>query len=252
MTEGCRPSVQLLLGAYALDAVEPDEAVLVERHLADCPRCRAEVAAYRDTASALAFAGGSGPAAVWERIAGALDEAPPPLRLVADDRDRVPGRTRRSVPLRAAAALAAVAAGVIGVLGVNAVEQSRRLDTVQSTMRGDAIRRAALAAVADPEAIKIDLRGAEDPAAGQVALLRDGSGYLIADRLRRLPPDRSYQLWALEDGTRVSAGVLGNAPGVVAFHVGGPVKGFAVTEEVPGGVVASNKAPVVIGFVRQT
>jgi hypothetical protein len=241
-----------LLGAYALDAVDADEAIALERHLETCPRCRAEVEVHRDTAATLAFPGTAGPPAVWDRIAAALEEVPPPLRLVADRAEGRPPLARRSVPLKLAAAAAAVAAAVIGLLGVNAVHQSHRLDTVQSALRGDAIRRAALAALADPRATKVELRAADPGAIGQVALLRDGSGYLVADQLRRLPPDRSYQLWALEDGARVSAGVLGNAPTVVAFHVAGAVKGFAVTEEAAGGVVASSRPPVVIGFVRPT
>ena len=38
---------QDLLGAYALDAVDPTERDEIERHLATCPRCRAEVAEHR-------------------------------------------------------------------------------------------------------------------------------------------------------------------------------------------------------------
>ncbi len=40
-----------LLGAYALDAVEADEREAIERHLQECPRCRAEVADHRTVAS---------------------------------------------------------------------------------------------------------------------------------------------------------------------------------------------------------
>src|SRR5690606_35755181 len=50
-----------LLGAYALDAVEPDEREAVERHLADCPRCRSEVAEHREVAAYLAHAGTDAP-----------------------------------------------------------------------------------------------------------------------------------------------------------------------------------------------
>ncbi|MEA3055576.1 MAG: hypothetical protein QOD30_1008, partial [Actinomycetota bacterium] len=46
--------IQELLGAYALDAVDPDERSDVEDHLRDCARCRAEVAEHRDTAAFLA------------------------------------------------------------------------------------------------------------------------------------------------------------------------------------------------------
>ena len=50
-----------LLGAYALDAVDGEERELVELHLLDCPRCRAEVAEHRAVASFLGSAGVLGP-----------------------------------------------------------------------------------------------------------------------------------------------------------------------------------------------
>lgn len=61
-----------LLGAYALDAVSPDEATEIEQHLAECPRCRAEVAAHREVAGVLGNLGGTAPAGLWSRIADEL------------------------------------------------------------------------------------------------------------------------------------------------------------------------------------
>src|SRR4051794_22236213 len=69
-----------MLGAFALDAVDPDERVLVEDHLADCARCRAEYEGYREVTGLLA-AGGAAPEGAWDRIAGSLHEPPPPLAL---------------------------------------------------------------------------------------------------------------------------------------------------------------------------
>ncbi len=61
--------IQELLGAYALDAVEPDEAAQIERHLAGCPQCAAEVASYREVAGLLGSAEGLAPPGLWDRIA---------------------------------------------------------------------------------------------------------------------------------------------------------------------------------------
>jgi anti-sigma factor RsiW len=61
-----------LLGAYALDAVDDDEALAIEEHLAGCPRCRAEVAMHREVVAMLGNAGGVAPEGVWERIAAEL------------------------------------------------------------------------------------------------------------------------------------------------------------------------------------
>src|SRR3546814_17505894 len=73
--------VQDLLGAYALDAVDDDERALVEDHLAECPRCRAEVHDHREVAALLAHGGQDAPEGIWDRIVGSLEEAPPALRL---------------------------------------------------------------------------------------------------------------------------------------------------------------------------
>jgi hypothetical protein len=73
--------LQELLGAYALDAVEPDEAAAIERHLPTCPRCRNELAEHREVAALLGYAGGDAPSGVWDRIIASLEEPPPALML---------------------------------------------------------------------------------------------------------------------------------------------------------------------------
>lgn len=71
-----------MLGAYALDAVEPDEAAAIELHLPTCPRCRHELADHREVAALLGYAaGGSAPGGVWDRIIASLEEPPPALML---------------------------------------------------------------------------------------------------------------------------------------------------------------------------
>src|SRR5918999_1118607 len=54
--------IHALSGAYAVDAVDDIERASFERHLAECPSCRAEVASLRETSAALAGVG----AAVWQ------------------------------------------------------------------------------------------------------------------------------------------------------------------------------------------
>src|SRR5688572_29566740 len=81
-----------LLGAYALDAVEPDEASEIELHLRDCPRCRAEVAEHRETAAFLAHAGADAPADLWDRIAGTIDVPAPVIPMAPAMRSHKIGR----------------------------------------------------------------------------------------------------------------------------------------------------------------
>lgn len=248
MTVGFTHSeIEELLGAYALDAVDGDERRAVEDHLRDCPRCRAEVADHRETAAMLGNAGGDAPGGVWDRIAGALDEAPPELRLAPV----VPiERGRRTVSARAAGAVAAVAAAVIVALGITVADQGRRIDEVTAASEQARTERAALEAFTDPRAERVVLESTDGAAAGTVAVLPDGTGYLVHHDLPVLEEDRTYQLWALVDGGMVSAAVLGPDPSITEFRVQGPVDAFAVTREPAGGSEAPSGAPVVEGAVE--
>src|ERR1700728_4137814 len=80
-------AIEELLGAYALDAVDPDEARQVELHLQTCPRCREEVRSHREVVGLLANAGHEAPAGVWDRVVAgihdpAAESAVPILRAV--------------------------------------------------------------------------------------------------------------------------------------------------------------------------
>ncbi|MGZ4441003.1 MAG: zf-HC2 domain-containing protein, partial [Gaiellaceae bacterium] len=44
-----------LSAAYALDALEPEDARAFEEHLAHCERCQEEIASFSETARALAY-----------------------------------------------------------------------------------------------------------------------------------------------------------------------------------------------------
>ena len=78
-----------LLAVFALDAVEPDEHELIEAHLAECPRCRAELDAHREVAAALGNSVEPLPEGLWSSIASALpprrDEEPPPMPTLVRD-----------------------------------------------------------------------------------------------------------------------------------------------------------------------
>jgi len=239
-----------LLGAYALDAVEADERDAVDRHLNECPRCRAEVADHRTVASFLGSAGGRAPDSLWDRIAASLEEAPPELRLAPV----VPIKDRRSVSLRVGAAVAAVAAGVIAVLGLEVVHLNHQVDHLAAPERTDtALLSAATHALADPRAQRVSMRSADGQRSAEIALASDGTGFLVADDLPALAADRTYQLWALADGQKISAGVLGARPQVVAFrYAPSGLSGFAVTDEHAGGVVSTQNAPVVLGTLQRT
>ena len=247
--------IQELLGAFALDAVDDDERDLIEAHLAGCPRCRAEVATHRETAALLAHGGDRAPEGVWSRITASLEEAPPeidlaPMASLDKARER---RSRRSISLRAAAALGAVAAAVTALFGWQIGVQDQRLDRVKAELEEiavqDGLRRAATTALADRSAEQVRLASFDGTTGVHVVRLADGTGFAVADGLPPLPADRTYQLWALRQDAKISLGLLGQDPDVAPFQMVGPVLGYAITEEVAGGVKESTQSPVVLGWL---
>ena len=252
--------IQELLGAFALDAVDDDERDVIEAHLAGCPRCRAEVEGHRETAALLAHSGVRAPEGVWDRIAEALDEAPPALDLArisppADELEtrRAAKAAPRSISLRIAAATMAVAAAVTLFLGV-ALGRSGdnglgRFEKVVDAMQKAQLTNAAQAALANPNAEQVDLSSADGKPMAKLVRLADGTGYLVPTNLARPPAGRVYQLWAVRSDAKISLGVL-DAPDVAAFHMAGPVVAFAVTEEKTGGVGASENQPLMVGYTK--
>lgn len=183
------------------------------------------------------------PEGVWDRIAVSLEHKPPPLHLAL----AVPLRPTRGVGLRAAAVVAAVAAIIIGLMGATILNDGRRLDRVAAGVHSQGLERAANAALVDPGANKVSLRSEDGVWFADVVMLDDGTGYLFKHNLPLLSGDRTYQLWALGGANKISMGTVGPAPKVAAFHVAEPVWGLAITEEPAGGVVSTERVPVVLG-----
>jgi anti-sigma-K factor RskA len=228
-----------LLGVYALDAVEPEEAAAIELHLRDCPRCRAEVEAHCQTAALLAHTGHDAPAGLWDRIAGTLDETPPTI-----DRPVPWGRPRRRWTYRVLAGATAVAAAAVVVLGLTVVRQNHRLDRLS-------LNQDVTAALVDPAAQKVRLVSTDRSKVADAVVLPDGRGYIVSETLPRLTGDRTYQLWAVTGDTQVSLGVLGPNPGVVAFRARSVPPVLAITaEQGRHGVAKPQHPPVVTGVVR--
>ncbi|MBV9659907.1 MAG: anti-sigma factor [Acidimicrobiales bacterium] len=242
-----------LLGAYALDAVDADEAPFVAAHLAGCPRCRQEHDRHRETAGLLAAAGGPAPEGVWGRIAAVIEgdvraEAAPSLPQLA-------GRVSRSGPKRwqvaARAAVATVAAAAAVMVGVQTLRvdhldhQVRQLNAAARQPDGS---QGLAEALVDPTAKHLVLAstalGAEP--LGQLVILLSGRAYLVGSRLPAAPVGKIYQLWSIIDGQAISVGLLGPRPSTIAFTIdpGASVSAYLVTVEPAGGVVAPTSSPV--------
>jgi hypothetical protein len=239
------------LGAYALHALDDDERARVELHVSDCRACQVEVSEHREVVACLAPGSATAPDGLWDRIAASLEEAPPPLEMpVVPPAPVVPIERahRRRTPLAIAAAVAAVAAvAVIGVLGLKVLDDERRIRDLASDTPARELDRTVRAAVADPTARRIELVSVDKQLRADTVVLPDGTGYLVSSNLPELRPARTYQLWALVGTSKISVGVLGTKPGATGFKAAPDASGFAITEEVAGGVVATEKSPVVVG-----
>jgi hypothetical protein len=235
-----------LLGAYALDAVDRDEATTIEVHLLDCPRCRDEVAHHREVAAALAFAGATAPEGLWPRIASSLEAETSAGELGQLYPFRPP---RRRWATRLAVTLGSVAAAAILVLGLEVHTQNQRLDRVIRTLPSARLQQVAEAALLDPGATKVHLQSANHQVFIDAVVLRDGTGYLVANDLPTLAPSRSYQLWGVLGGSKISLGVLGTRPSIVAFRAAAPIVALAVTNEAQGGVVSTQQTPLAVGYL---
>ncbi|HEU5477540.1 MAG TPA: anti-sigma factor [Gaiellaceae bacterium] len=97
-----------LTAAYALDALDPDEAEAFERHLSQCEECRAQLAELNETAGALAF-GAVAPAPPARLRESVLDAA------AAERSNVVPLLRRRWVARGLGVAAAAAACVVVGL-----------------------------------------------------------------------------------------------------------------------------------------
>jgi anti-sigma-K factor RskA len=227
--------LQSLLGAYALDAIDGDEERALRAHLEECPRCRSEVAAHRETAALLGNIGGAAPGDVWERIASELalestSRRAPPLPV-----NVVPFSARRRLTLPVVAALAAASVVLIGMLGVATIRLQHRVDVLRSMASAGGLQQAAAAAVHDPGHTTTQLISADGSLVAQVVIRPDGEAYLVNSDLPALDRAQTYQLWGLNGARVVSLGLLGTTPRLVAFRVDGAVSRLMVTAEPKGG-----------------
>lgn len=270
--------VESLLGVYALDAVDGPDAEAVARHLRTCARCRAEVAQHRETAALLAFGGEEAPEQLWDRIAGALETASPPLDLSrlplppsrpSAQRSPVdtmghPGpvgrRNRVGVSRRVLAALAAAAVVVVGILSYEVDSLQGQVGRNQVAEARPSLGQVIAAALTAPGRQLVALRptaaqaSSGSGATAEAVLLPNGHGYVVKADLPALPVTQTYQLWGLIGQQAISLGLLGPRPGPSSFQVspGVSVKKLMVTVEPAGGVIQATSAPVVAGQPART
>ncbi|MHB8220157.1 MAG: anti-sigma factor [Acidimicrobiales bacterium] len=288
-TQGEHDVIEGLLAAYALDAVGPDEAATVERHVQSCPRCRAELDSYRELASAIGTSmalesAEPPPAALWNRISAGLSGSversssavgvpmpalslhPTGAAAGAPEGDVRPPGSRRIGPagsgrrggrrtFQIAGVLAAAAAvAAIAVLGVQLVRVNGQLSQTKSALTARGPSAAAEAALSTPGHRLVRMVTPEGAQLAEFVVVPDGQGYMVSSELPAIPDDETYQLWGMIAGQPISLGLLGHLPSRAAFTVSSALapSALAITIEPAGGVATPDRTPVATGALVAT
>ena len=234
-----------LVAAYALNALDEPDRSTAERALATHPSLRAELDDFRAVLGVLATAVDPNPSTpspgVWEGITREIAGGEPIDRDVAVVTLRSQRRMSRVSTLLSVAAITLASVLAVGVYRLATNDNTSPIDQGISALLND------------PSAEVVTLTAAQESssASAHIVLGADGVGYIYADTLPALDAERTYQLWAIVDDKVISAGVLGSNPGVAPFQVVGDVAGFAITEEVAGGVPMS-EGDTIATWIRDT
>lgn len=182
-----------LSAGYALDALDPEERDVFERHLEHCSTCQDDVAGFWEVSGALAVA-----ADARAPSAGLRDRILSDAR--AEKQTVVSLDSRRRAP-RVLGAVAAIAAVVAIGLGIYAVSLSGDLDSTRAALTA---QEHAAAVLADPTATTVALQSGS----GRLVVVDDGDAVLVLDDLPSAPDGKTYQAWVVEGQTPVSAGTF--------------------------------------------
>ena len=213
-------AVHDLTAAYALDALEPEEARGYEEHLAGCERCREELASLQGTAGALAYA--APPVHPPEELRGRI------LAAARAERPNVVPLRPRSWTAYGPYVLTTVAAvAVIAIVGLAVwnVSLHNRLDSARQALRG------------------VPLTGAT----GSV-VVSGGRGALVVSHLAPAPAGKTYQAWVIQDGRATSAGTFAGGGRTIVFRLDRALPAgavVAVTLEPSGGVDQPTRKPFI-------
>lgn len=240
-----------LAGAYALNALPPDEEAFFERHLAVCDECSREVAELTATTASLGAAVAEPPpAGLRDRVlAEALETpqerpvgapAPPPAA------PEPAGWRERLRPVLATAA--AVVAVALLSLGTAVVMLADRTSELESEL---ADAQALMEVVSQPDMRVVDL---DSPQGTQARLLHGQDGEraaLVLDGLDEVPPEKAYQLWVMHGETpspdRVFRPDEDGQAIVSVEHDVGRADAVAVTVEPREGSEEPSTKPFIVG-----
>jgi anti-sigma-K factor RskA len=233
-----------LSGAYAIGAVDDDEAAAFEHHLGECSGCRDEVRELREALVLMADRSAVRPPAelqqlIMSRVRATGQDPAAPARDVAVPRQRTARSGRSASAVRVAWAVAVVLG--LFTAGTSAIAWNQYQDA-QAAHRLAAV-------VADPAAQRVT---GEARGGGSVLLaVTADRAVVVTSEFPALPGGRTYQLWLERPGVVSSLG-LGPQGASAAGSWSRAVEGLqpgdlvAISVEPAGGSSRPSTTPVVI------
>lgn len=234
-----------LVGAFALDALDPVEREEFESHLDTCETCQLETAELTATAARLGSVVELQPSpAMRARVLDAVSRTPQQRPNVVSLHEQPSSRWTSRGLAAAAAVLAVIGAGV----GIDQYQQNQDLEAIQQ-------------AQSQEEALIADVLAADDKVAygnetdaglhlSVVASREIDAAVVSLSNLPTLPEGRNYQVWRVVDGKPQSAGVMdaddiNRNTATMLMDDAADAETVAVTEEPAGGSEQPTSEPLV-------
>lgn len=237
------PDLHTLTGAYAIDALDPDERAAFVAHLAGCESCAHEVTGLRATGAMLGLAVAAPPDEQFRRRLMAQVRSTrqePPLTAAGGATANSAGTLRRGTRTTPRMWLAVAAALVVlaGSLGAVALHERQRAQSMQQAASEVA------SVLAAPDARTVTATGEQGSRARAIVSAAKGSAVFVGQTLPDVGAGRALQLWVLGDGLPRSVGLLSPGTAIVAHDVT-PGLRLGVTVEPAGGSRQPTTAPII-------
>jgi anti-sigma-K factor RskA len=239
-TFGNTHEIHALSGAYAVDALDPAERALFERHLASCTACQEEVASLQEATA---------------RLGGLEDVAPPPAlreQVLAGIRTVRPLPPEaapvgapapvRTLPVRRWLTGLAVAASGLGIAGGGTVVWQQQHESTGQLSVADRVLQAA-------DAKRVTVTLPDGSSASVIRSVSEGRAVLVAHDLPAAPDGRVYEMWLQTPaGTMVPAGLMdrGSTRPVLLHGDATTATAAGITVEPAGGSDSPTSEPIAL------
>lgn len=243
--------VHALSGAYAVDALEPDERARFEAHLRQCADCRDEVDSLREAAAVLGTDDVAPPASLRDRLLADIETIRPlPPLMAEDDAPRAGTPSAAVVQLDSRRRLAAripllVAASAVLIAGVGGVILKPWADESKPNQP----RLTAEAVLAASDASRVEKRFPDGAEATVVVSRSLGGAVIKTEDMRHAPTGKDYQLWLQTPaGVMEPAGVMPDLRDATVLLDGDASRatGVGITVEPDGGSERPTSEPIAV------